>query len=92
LFTDRQTEGQTHGPMAETWDLGSKDLKVPKTDHRKFDPITLLSFLYRIDKESKKGEEKKNERKKSGRRERESGIETWEEIRNKEEKEREKEP
>jgi hypothetical protein len=26
--TDRQTEGQTHGPMAETLDLGSRDLKT----------------------------------------------------------------
>jgi hypothetical protein len=28
LFTDRQTHRYTHGPMAETLDLGSRDLKT----------------------------------------------------------------
>jgi hypothetical protein len=55
--TDTHTHTHTHGPMAETLDLGSRDLKpcfgTNKLDpslreffeHRKFDPITLLFFL-----------------------------------------------
>jgi hypothetical protein len=45
MFTDIHT----HGPMADTLDLGSRDLKTcfdtKNCDHRKFDPITLGTFL-----------------------------------------------
>jgi hypothetical protein len=50
LFTGGHTDRHTHGPMAETLDLGSrlgtsKRVLALKSDHRKFDLITYITFL-----------------------------------------------